>query len=313
MAESETYIENIHFSSHEEFIRQLLFGELRQTLEDYIFRGIGLEDYGLIPSVLRKNSQEGLQIKIFGKRAVDTYYCKKPELESYQQNLEFSMLYEFYRLCDLHGLAVPNCPMLNKTSRSLSSLELNHSEFIDSWIPKELCELAVLAQHYGIPTRLLDWTRDIFTAIFFATIGGLNEGVFGANKNVVIWALNLSYIDYIHLQKRNFPLKSFIPAYNSNPNLQAQSGVLTLWETKKAFNSNAQIDRRPLDLQLIEELKSSGTEPFQFPFFYKITLPHSELKSLLKVLDTLNYSESKNFPGYDGVAKRVMNNLYRMP
>jgi len=115
------------------------------------------------------------------------------------------------------------------------------------------------------------------------------------------------------MQTKNFPLKVIIPAYNTNPNLQAQSGVLTLWETKKVFDSNSSIDRRPLNVQLIDQFEALGVKPFQYPFFYKITLPHTELKPLLKILDTLNYSESKNFPGYDGVAKRVLNNQYRMP
>ena len=34
----------------------------------------------------------------------------------------------------------------------------------ETWLPEDLYELAGLAQHYGVPTRLLDWSQDIFVS-----------------------------------------------------------------------------------------------------------------------------------------------------
>ena len=58
-------------------------------------------------------------------------------------------------------------------------------------IPEDLWELAALAQHYGIPTRLLDWTHDLHTALYFAVESYMkNKYIPEETKSIVLWALS---------------------------------------------------------------------------------------------------------------------------
>ncbi|XCH79728.1 MAG: FRG domain-containing protein [Candidatus Dehalobacter alkaniphilus] len=44
-----------------------------------------------------------------------------------------------------------------------------------------------MMQHYGVPTRLLDWSRDALTALFFALDG---RGANDVGKDAAVWILN---------------------------------------------------------------------------------------------------------------------------
>jgi FRG domain len=50
---------------------------------------------------------------------------------------------------------------------------------------------AAIAQHYGMPTRLIDWSGSPYIAAFMAFSSALWEGRCGMGKRVAIWALDL--------------------------------------------------------------------------------------------------------------------------
>lgn len=57
-----------------------------------------------------------------------------------------------------------------------------------NYIPKNEFEWLLTAQHYGIPTRLLDWSRAPLVALFFAVENEKDQN--SKNDNPVVWVLN---------------------------------------------------------------------------------------------------------------------------
>ena len=173
---------------------------------------------------------------------------------------------------------------------------------IKNWPPKEFLSLLALAQHYGLPTRLLDWTRNSFIAAYFAAVeaarrqqtGGSPEGL----KELGLWAFNgiLPKLNrWIDDELRRERIELITAPGASNPNLYAQKGVFTLFRSRV-------VDRRSMD-ELIQALPSR----YELVHF---TLPIEEASELLLLLSHQEITGATVYPGYGGVAKAVLETSY---
>ena len=224
----ESIIKTIEYRKGEtqKFLEAITYGgELYKTFnESFVFRGHSFSKYELKPAALRDNAILGVD-----KLKNDNDLNKISEF--LQIHKEKMLLQDFYRKCDDAGLYIPFIKAENKEYFLNRDIENSTFPDFDYWLPEELYELAALAQHYSVPTRLLDWSRDINVAIYFAMSDYLYH-----NKDIIdgdymsIWALDGGSLNR---RKNESPLKIIKPRYHFNPNLQAQRGVFTLWQVKR--------------------------------------------------------------------------------
>jgi len=273
------------------------------SLSGFVFRGHSREEYQLIPSVLREENRKLIDNTI--DRDFLTDEESPSNLEHYQIQFEYTVLREFYKQSDIHGLKVPNADFVRKNlaGRHDYNFIFNSSDK-ENWIPSYLHDTAALAQHYGLPTRLLDWSYDPFVAAHFALKQAINE-----TGNIAIWCLNASSISHkLNLKAADGPLKFITPPYFDNVNLAAQKGLFTHIETSKPFSSSFKesttVNRQPLDLML-EDL---NIEPFNKSelLLYKLTLPNIYARKGYNLLEAHGYGEARIYPGYKGIVKQIM-------
>ncbi|MBN9425871.1 MAG: FRG domain-containing protein [Burkholderiales bacterium] len=299
-------IEQIEYGSAEGLLSALMPWAERKKMQGYIFRGVTKSEYPLLPSALRRES--------FWQKAA-AYRPAKPVEELHrlaQYAAEYHLIREFYKLANGCGLPVPLSPTLRqRLSRNYDFVAYQPTADESYWLPNELLEGAALAQHYGIPTRLLDWSYDPFVALYFASqVLDDNEGA------LALWALHADNVYWEEVITPGIRLKFVTPHYSGNPNIAAQQGVFTHWPMHQVrFNGDVEraieelgrpIDRRPLDELLFEVYEEKLKGVIKKPILYKMILPAAEAQVLREHLLRLGYGPSRIFPGYSGVAHQVL-------
>lgn len=165
----EELVEEIEVASIDEIYKKVIYNE---GYNGYVFRGHKDENYKLIPTLLRDE------------------YISKFNKQSKLCLAEIRALIMFFREANYHGLSVPEIPVFYKNYLS-NYFELNDVLDLNAyyWLPDDIIELTILAQHYGIKTRLLDWTQDIRIALYFACENGNDE-----ETKAAIWCIDARWL-----------------------------------------------------------------------------------------------------------------------
>jgi hypothetical protein len=290
--DSENLTRTTHCKTAAEFISALSpRGEHFGTgfFAEWIFRGHLDDRFQLVPAALRNQSNALAEIA-----SVPITNNKT------QQGAEKYVLGQFFELSDRIGLALPEDTQ--KLRLILEARIASLDQASEEWPPHEILSLMALAQHSGLPTRLLDWSRNPLKAALFAA-GAADEGKEGA-EFLSVWAFHLGKFRLVDADMLPFTVVTAPSASNSN--LRAQEGLFTLAKGIKA--DEGAIDRSPFDEILAKwaetnKVSSSGS------WFHRITLPRSEAESLSFELSIDGIKQTSLHPNFYGVVKAMREEL----
>lgn len=300
--------EHIHCKTADEFINRLSPLNVRFSNENdsvWLFRGQWDADWKLIPSLFRETSLK--KIEALSGRKVTGY--------SDLGKVEKDLLIDFFEVADKRGLPLPDDSQeLRSELRKLKNDDSRVEQYFR--LPQtasKLFSLLALAQHYGIPTYLLDWTRNSWLAAFFAAEYAFTEKA-DAGKNIVVWAFSVP----VDREKDDFyyldvPIQVVTAPSATNSNLRAQQGVFT-WLNPSFVKYD--LDYPSLG-EVLNVLADSGyqgnSRAHEFSkkcVFVKYTLPQSEAQSVICLLDKLDITPSSVYPGFHSIVDDIRNKAH---
>jgi len=113
--------------------------------------------------------------------------CNETILYRGQEDSDWPLVPSFYRQnFSKNGGCGSYETLIRSFRKELESNAINPSIYFTGEASD--CELESLAQHYGLPTKLFDWTYSAYIALFFA-YGGANRNFFESKKKVSVYVL----------------------------------------------------------------------------------------------------------------------------
>ncbi len=193
---------------------------------------------------------------------------------------------------------LPKLSRLNLNGKMAKVEELMLKEFkrgslpLSEFKPENNWDLLALAQHHGLPTRLLDWSYSALVALWFAVEKPATMDDMGNLQNGVVFILSGDLEDFRAETEHTDPLSNKITKiFRSSVvtrRISAQAGLFTVHK----INQNGKMIRLETNRTFKDKI-------------VKAVIPHNAFAKLRQQLNVLGVNCSTVFPDIDGFCKHL--------
>lgn len=182
--------------------------------------------------------------------------------------------------------------------------------------------LLFIMQHYGIPTRLLDWSTNPLIALYFAlSTAPLVKGRY--TEEAAVWVMNpvswnrhalamLDHKDLGAISHGTKPATAYEPKQIINGELESSAmasmqerpaAILGIANNARMFAQRGVFTIFGKDLSPME--KQYEKEGFPEGALVKIAIPKESISEMLIILVRLGYTDSVSYPDLQGLAMEI--------
>ena len=265
---------------------------------EWMFRGLPQADFALRPSAFRKDAFAPFRP---GQHQFLIQTAKE------QRDIEDHILTQFCTNADRREIAIPaDRPELRDPRCTIPDYDPHE------FPPINKLHMFALAQHYGVPTRLLDWSRHPLVAAYFAVrdvaqARTRRPGIWATDGNspCAVWAVDQGFIRAMISEARKVPsidpvVYMVTAPYATNPNLAAQGGLFTLVQHRTG-DPHPILDVDAALLGMADKVPPDWER--WMPILVKFVLPETEARVALRLLHAEGISAAAVKPGLAGVVE----------
>ena len=237
-----------------------------------------------------------------------------------QSRAEFRALYQFINAADASGLQITEVGgrlLLQSDPRRF----FNDIDWEYSWPQEEIFETLALAQHHGVPTRLLDFSEDPLVAAYFASSFALPKLECQKSEKVnseywAVWVIDLRFIRALNQLASRYPERIGevrVPRAN-NSYLHAQFGFFLLDRGANDVMNRGELlslDKAAADRAGFwnhgNRLAEKSIDPMWFDEnpIRQVRIPTTHTRELLKELKNRGITKGSVMPSLDRVVESL--------
>ncbi len=300
MAECSEAIRLIECETAQEFLNALRCVSYSEEngpphADQWAWRGQTNADWELVPTAFRPGNLLGYTISEHVRQANP----ERPNSTD-QHRAEFYALYDFVVLADELGMDVPGDSQIFR-HQSVYDDVIESILGTRQWPPHEILEVMAIAQHHGVPTRLIDFTSKASIAAYFAASSLHAKSTEEKNQRLAVWGINRDFLFMSALKNPEDSVTTVTVPRAHNKKLHQQHGLF-LMDSRAGFDKPLEMNRA---VEIIARNAWQNGISCEWLPMIKVTAPNSIGNKLLELLEVEGIDRPHLMPSFDEVVKEL--------